>query len=709
MNALWTPTDTQPGLQDHSGLFRLLDIWVEHNWLTRLDRACAHYLAEMEPDCSPLALLTAALTSHQAGFGHLCLDLSACLQQPNLFLRMPPPEQALPVSERPITPEELLAPVNADQWQTALMASDAFSATSASPWRLDVVRDEKSLRLLVYQNRFFKIEQQLANDIAQRLVSNTPPAAPETIAPLLASLFPDALANRADGQKLACATAVSGDFSVITGGPGTGKTTTVVRLLALLYALHPEGKPPLSVALCAPTGKAAARLNESIQAALAQLSKLTPPEGKPDGFWQDIGQQITPQAQTLHRLLGLGGFGGAKYHRQHPLVADVVIVDEASMVSVGLMAQLFDALPATTRLILLGDKDQLASVEPGALLGALCQQAQRGALNPALQQWLSVATELPVDKIHARQANSFPPPVESSDNTLDDPLGDRIALLDQSHRFSSDSAIGKLAQAVNQGVFIEALNLLQADQPDLDASTVNSIESKQLSAFFNQWFQKIKPWQDQLAKFHCHGIDPQKHDDLIALEEIFTQAGAFSVLCAVRRGPAGVETLNQQIEQRLVAQPSNHFVGRLVMVTRNDRQLDLANGDIGLMVPVKTDAGVTLKVAFRKSRQQFAFIHPGRLADIQSAFAITVHKSQGSEFGQVQLVLPDRPNPVLTRELVYTAITRAKQQFRMVVLGPKAHEQHDFSVLRYSIQTQTRRDGNLTHRIHSAYKGAKCD
>lgn len=684
-------------LDDSQSLFDVLDAWVEIGWINRLDRACARFVQQLAPDSKPLAQLTASLVSHQAGSGHLCLDLTACLENANFFLRMPPPDQTTASNDQPITPAKLLDGVDTARWIEALKQSGLFTdAQNASPWVLDLSENDTQAR--VYLRRFWHIEQQLATHIAVRLAAaQRPPIEP--LRSLLAQLFPDAIAKRADGQKLACATAMANQFTVITGGPGTGKTTTVVRLLVLLQALASDGQS-LNIVLCAPTGKAAARLEQSIHAARAKLAELDDRSGTlGDRCWADIAERIPTQAQTIHRLIGLRPQQGARHHAQNPLIADVVVVDEASMVGVGLMAQLLDALPASTKVILLGDKDQLASVEPGALLGGLCEQAQRGASSPEINQWLSKVAELPTPA--GAQGSLF---AGSGLTELDD----AIAVLDQSHRFNQQSAIGRLATAINQGQSQQALALLRNSRDtDVSVEWVNNDDNSAMQAFITQWKQHLNPWLELIKPMQDQGINPDDPADCQQLCNLFEQIRQFQLLCAVRRGPSGTETLNALLEAQLNATTAANFPGRLIIVTRNDPQLGLANGDIGVVVPVvQEDANpqqTVLKIAFEADNDAgVRLIHPSRLHHYQSAFALTVHKAQGSEFAHTALALPDRANPILSRELLYTAVTRARERFSLAIIGPQASRNSTEVVLRYSINTITRRDGNLINRIERA-------
>lgn len=335
----------------------LLDQWVECGWLRELDRALVRFLHQECPDASPLLLLGAALVSYQLGRGHVCLDLDATLADSGFSLALPP-EGDRSENRKIARPAEVLAGVTLSAWQAALQQPQLVSSGEGStPLVLVGAR--------LYLRRYWRYEQDVRHAITQQLTQNDALRAAITPAALrqrLDALFPVAAAGFANWQKLACALAAGSAFSIITGGPGTGKTTTVVKLLALLQslALEQHGKP-LRIRLAAPTGKAAARLNESIAGAIAGLTL--------DGLAQGeaIREQINCEVVTLHRLLGSRpDTRHFRHHADNPLMLDVLVVDEASMVDLEMMAALLAAMPARSRLILLGDKDQLASVEAGA-------------------------------------------------------------------------------------------------------------------------------------------------------------------------------------------------------------------------------------------------------------------------------------------------------------------------------------------------------
>lgn len=436
-----------------------------------------------------------------------------------------------------------------------------------------------------------------------------------------------------DWQALAAATACLQQFCVITGGPGTGKTTTVTRLLCALLGLQPG----LSIALAAPTGKAAARMLESVRQ--SRSSRDLP-----------CAERIPDESFTLHRLLGWSP-GGFRYGPDRPLPYDCVVVDEASMVDLAMMQQLLSALAPQARLILLGDKDQLASVEAGSVLADLCNSGGGYGLTAAFAARLQ---QLLGDDLSAWISDDI------------SPMQNAVAQLRFSRRFDAGSGIGQLAAAVNRGdsrgglacfdqfadIQLDSCYKLPADRPR----------------------RALLPWQQQVVagyRDYCQQL--QSGDakmDSAAARAILQAFGRFRVLVAVRQGSQGAELINSRIEDLLSAtgglqrqSGSPWYIGRPVMVTRNDYDLGLFNGDIGILLP---DPQGEPRVAFETSHGDIRYYLPGRLPGHETSFAMTVHKSQGSEFSRVMLLLPECWQPVVTRELIYTAITRARDHFYLL-------------------------------------------
>ena len=387
-----------------------------------------------------LLLLAAALASHQLGRGHVCLDLTATLSAPDFALSLPPEGDDL--SDPPPLPSDVLATLTLSEWQAALHHP---LLTSEGPGNtpLVVVTTHSGSDTRLYLRRYWQYEQTLHQQIATRLAATGDDSPFDLLPKTLNVLFKPS--DDLDWQKTACALAARNRFGIITGGPGTGKTTTVVRLLALLQTLQLAHSPsqPLRIRLAAPTGKAAARLNESIAGQvsslpLAELEKLlTNGLISEDQASDQPLIEIPTEVTTLHRLLGARpDTRHFRHSAANPLALDVLVIDEASMVDIEMMAAVLSALPANAQCVLLGDKDQLASVEAGSVLGDLCRRAEAAHYTPETAQWLESATGQPL-----------PPEYLDAEGQ---PLDQAITMLRVSHRFNEHSGIGQLAQAINQ-------------------------------------------------------------------------------------------------------------------------------------------------------------------------------------------------------------------------------------------------------------------
>lgn len=446
-------------------------------------------------------------------------------------------------------------------------------------------------RNLLYLQRYWFYENRLAMQIKAMIQQPAEAEWNQFDDPLEQALdrYFDDTSGQPDWQRMAAKMAVKQAFSIITGGrPGTGKTTTVVKILALLQELSSK---PLLIALAAPTGKAAMRLQEAVGNHKASLPCS-----------ESIKLCIPDTVSTLHRLLGVKPLSPYFRHdATNPLVYDLIVVDEASMVDLALMSKLLDALKPGARLILLGDKDQLASVESGAVLADLAE-------------------------------------VEA--------LRDHVTTLKVSHRF--DDTIKKLADAVNLQQADDAWHLLQ---------NVEGAASLLKPGLVDYVARQQAPYLRLI-------------ESGAQFDEIYRAFNRFQVLCSNRYGLNSVAEINRQVEQKLSAQKLIHltglwYSGRPVMVTQNDPSLRLYNGDIGLCVPDK-DLNGKLMVFFQRADGSEKKYLPSRVPSCETVFAMTIHKSQGSEFEEVLIALPDIVNPVLTKELLYTAITRAKKTIRVV-------------------------------------------
>lgn len=662
-------------LDSSDALLQLLDDWRANGWLRALDRAFAGFLLEQAPETSPAVLLAAALVSHQLGHGHVCLDLAATLSEPDFALSLPPEGESL--IDTPL-PSAILAGVTLDSWRGALQASRVVDSQQPEQGCCPLVLVGQRL----YLRRYWQHERHVVSTLHQRL--QHPLQVAGDLPERLDALFAGSQQNP-DWQRIACALAARGRFSIITGGPGTGKTTTVVRLLALLQTPAVEAGKPLRIRLAAPTGKAAARLTESIG---RQVGVLPVDDA--------VRNAIPTEVSTLHRLLGsLPDSRHFRHHAGNPLALDVLVVDEASMIDLEMMANVLAALPPQARLVLLGDKDQLASVEAGAVLGDLCRRADAGCYSPATVDWLQQVSGQSL-------AGSGLQPGDESTHLLEQ----QTAMLRHSHRFGSDSSIGELARAVNRCDATAARDLLQRGGfADIQSRRLNGSNDPAFSALVLGAEGALPGYGAYLGTLTAQrpgadvpATDPRWEAWAAAVLSAFDR---FQLLCAVRRGEWGVEGINQRVadlltRRGLLRADTLWYEGRPVLVTRNDYSLGLMNGDIGIALRIREPAlhagqaeTEALRVAFPRNdgKGGIRFVLPSRLPEVETVFAMTVHKSQGSEFEHAVLVLPEARNPVLTKELVYTAITRASQHFSLLESRP--------GVLEAAVQTPVRRISGL--------------
>lgn len=582
---------------------------------SRLDKALADFLQNCQPSELKEHHLLACMVSYQYSRGHACLDLVALEKRPLLTL-------GLEAKAKELIPKNLK------------------ELAKSCPW---IQGDNSPLVLLnhkLYLRRNFYAENVIKNAIQQRLKPIDFSAEEETLIKTLNELFANNQTDSSlvDRQKVACAIASRANFTIITGGPGTGKTTTVTKLLALLLDQAKRQNKDLKIALAAPTGKAAARLNESMQNARTKLPEHL-----------QFSSDVLSPAQTLHKLLEINSH---KTEYQAPELAfDIILVDEASMIDLQMMARLMLAVPPHAKLILLGDKDQLASVEAGAVMGQLCKRAEFSFYSKQSVEWIKKITGQYIGKQHDFQASNA------------DGLSQQTVMLTQSYRFTANSKIGQISRAINKGENIDLSELQVQGQSAQDKIVVykpsQARNADLIDLFKNTW----QDWLNQLKPYLTNhaGLLPECQDE--AAYQLLKAFSQFQVLCAVREGSWGVVNFNRIIAQGLGFSNAQWFVGRPIMVTQNNYHLKLMNGDIGLCLPKDG----TLKVAFLSSNNTIQWVLPSRLESVESVFAMTVHKSQGSEFNQVCLVLPDKNSLVLNRELLYTGITRAKTVLHLVL------------------------------------------
>lgn len=603
----------------------LLEQAIEKRLLRPLDLQFARLLAD---ESQPAWLLAAVCVSAEAGDGHVCLPLTHLTEEMLFAGRQPELAKALWQAAG--------APAC---WQTALSDWPALgNGDIATPLVLSHGR--------LYLHRLWQSEGQVARFFTLQTDSASEDIAASRTA--LSALFGDA---PDDWQKIAAAVALTRKTSVISGGPGTGKTTTVAKLLAAMIRLS-QGS--LRIQLAAPTGKAAARLTESLGKALQALPVT-----------DEERAHFPNEAITLHRLLGAQPDSQRlRYHAANRLHLDVLVVDEASMVDLSMMAKLIAALPDHARVVFLGDRDQLASVEAGAVLGDICRCAESGYSLLRAQQ-LAGLTRCELD---------------GREDVVAPSVRDSICLLRKSYRFDATSGIGQLARAVNLGNVRDVQKMFEAAYDDVDFRALHSGEAYQ--AMLDAVAEGYRPF---LQRVHARA----------PADEIIAAFAQYRLLCALRDGPFGVQGLNQRLEQRLLQRQhirrppvgSRWYNGRPVMITRNDSALGLFNGDTGITL---RDSEGQLKVYFPLPDGSIKAVQPSRLPVHETAWAMTVHKSQGSEFDHTALVMPAQFSPVLTRELVYTAITRARQRLTLY---------SDPAVFHRAVQLQTQRRSGLVDRL----------
>ena len=553
-------------------------------------------LAGLAGESDEAVLLACALAVRAPRIGHVLVDLATIRETATVDTDQPVDVGALP-------------------WP----GGDWVARCAASPLVAEGDDDDavkRPLRLVgtsLYLDRYWREERQVAADL---LVLGRRPAEgvdEDVLRAGLTRVFPDGGETR---QAAATSAAVRRRLAVVAGGPGTGKTTTVARIVALLceQAAAAGGPPPL-VALAAPTGKAAARLEEAVHEEAARLDVGDPVRRR----LLDLG------ASTIHRLLGRRPWSNSRFRhgRDQRLPHDVVIVDETSMVSLSLMARLVAAIRPDARLILVGDPAQLASIEAGAVLGDI--------VGPA-----------------------------ADDPAAAGPIAAGITVLDKVHRYRRDSGIGRLAEAIRAGDAERTMAVL-ASQPDdvlwIPVEVADAAADPALAPVRDGAVAAARAVFDAAAAGDGHAA--------------LTALGAFRLLCAHRRGPDGVATWTTQIETWLTAgvpgftTDERFYVGRPLLVTENDYETGLYNGDTGVVV-----AGPDRPAAAFERRGELVHLSPTRLSAIDTVYAMTIHKSQGSQFGTAAVLLPDPASRILTRELLYTAATRARR--RLILAATEA-------------------------------------
>lgn len=581
-----------------SMLNRLLNSYG-HGAFSGLELSYCRLVEEFEPLAGYGVLLAVALAVKGSRLGEVCLSLD----EPT----------ALPVAATGDAKGGVgLPPL--DEWIGVLRSSALVGRPGEfKPFILDDAN-----RFYLY--RHWENEQRLAALLSARLRATRSWADRQKLLRAVGRVFSDGDPGVTDWQKVAAVMGLSRDFCVISGGPGTGKTFTAVKLAALIQEI--AAPLYLQIGLAAPTGKAAARLTEAVRKIKPQL-RLAP----------EVIAQIPERAMTIHRLIGSReSTPHCRYGPDNQLPLDVLIVDESSMVDQALMCKLLEAVSPRCRLVLLGDKNQLASVEPGRVLGDICAGVRRNCFSSHLIEELGLAGVTVGEAAGKREVNA---------------LGDSVVLLERNFRFAADSSMAGLAAKVEEGDQDGVMGLLLAGSHqgiswcDWQEGDAVARLSELLVSHYQQYLRAAT------AKEALEAFD------------------RFRLLCVHRGGRYGVAAINGWVENLLsgaglVTKAAAWYRGRPVMVTRNNYGLGLFNGDVGITFP---DEAGDLRVYFATADGGCRGLAPARLFDCETTYAMTVHKSQGSEYEHVALLLPDEPSAVLNRELLYTAVTRARKSF----------------------------------------------
>ena len=583
----------------HSQVLVMEDILGQQHKIKSIDCHFGGFMARLAGEEWKCIASVAGMVSMATRAGHACLDF-----------RNNPEELDL------ICNDADLAEYLPEEWPPELEGCPVIGdGKGTSPLVLDDGR--------LYLRRYWEYENDIAGYLRLKVKGADCEVDLVKLEKGLDRLFPGCHSD-IDWQKLAVCAAMLRPFVVITGGPGTGKTTTLVRFIALLLEQH-AGKENFRIALAAPTGKGVARLQDVISDIGRNLDCS-----------EDVRSKIPAGAMTLHRLLGpIKGSPFFKFNEDNRLPFDLVVVDEASMVDLPLMAKLTRALSTDARLILLGDHNQLASVEPGSVLGDLCDQVMVDAFTGKFRRKVS--------KILGSDKYSLQGEPEGR-------RADSLVELKDSYRFDEKSGIGRLSKALKEGDSVAALDILTSgrysDTGWREAGSVSDLRSL-----------LEKRWGNELPKWLIHK-DPLK---------VLNQMSRRQILCAVRRGPYGVEVVNGYVRSLLetfsgiTSGDHVNYHGQPIMVVKNDHEHKLYNGDTGVIM-ADPEKGGRLFAFFNEPGKGLRRIPLAILAASETVYAMTVHKSQGSEFDEVVIILPEDMSPVLTRELIYTAVTRARNK-----------------------------------------------
>ena len=595
-----------------------------HGPFSEIDFHFARLITRLSGEEIPEVFLAAALVSHATGEGNACLDL---LTAPTDLwdYGCTADTEGQEASHEPIRFEKLL---------NKLYSSSVVGRPGA--YR-PLILDDRS-RLYLY--RYWEYEKILTDKLISRASMEDEQIDAILFKDSLSRLFPETEEGETDRQKVAAFISVTKKFCVISGGPGTGKSTLIAKILSLI--LEQDKAHEMRIAFAAPTGKATARLLEAIKKGNEMLPKKN-----------RVKENIISKTSTIHRLMGtIPDSPYFRHNAENQLPVDILVIDESSMVDLALMSKLVQAVPPHAGIILLGDKDQLASVEAGAAFGDICGI---GHVHGFSKKFSNRFEKITGGIIHLKNREKIHIAGMEFQETKSVPkIQDCIVQLQKNYRFGADSGISALSRAVKIGDGKLAMRLLRDEKYD-DI----------------RWHTLPKPdlLRSALSRMIIKGYRPylESEDQTLKIFNFFDQ---FRILCALRRGPYGVSEINILarrilMERNLIIPNKSWYRGRPLLITKNDYNLGLFNGDIGIILP-DPDSNHELRAFFPSSnRVGLRKFSPIRLPEHESVYTMTVHKSQGSEFDKVLLLLPDRDIPLLTRELIYTGITRAKKNIEI--------------------------------------------
>lgn len=637
--------------------------------------AVDYFFAKEIIQCLPLPLSEESTSLSQLQCFHLLVALSASLRDGHSCLPLDAVANKRLFVDL-VRQQISQAPFDlAEQEQPAINNGFLFQSTAVLTALLEQLSlGEDAQQPIVFNNgrlylrRYYQFEQELKQAVAARRTIK-PMSEPQAqkqvslIKDIIAKLFPDSVNSDSDAsitedidwQALAVANAINKDFAIIAGGPGTGKTYTVTKLLAALLMLSLNTKGDEStprISLVAPTGKAAQRLSESIINAV---------QGFRGDIDDDVLDLIPESAQTLHRLLGVIPEQVNFRHNQDNLLAvDILLIDEVSMVDLPMMTRIFRALPAHTKVILLGDADQLPSVAVGSVLADFAPRPHPG-FSDTNHQYLTQVTGF---ESLAKQADDTELTEQSAGKNSEQCLkhysvADCVTFLMKSRRFDGKGGIGRIANYVINGQYRESWQLLK-ESSEVTSNAIDS-EQKQLTLLNGS----VEAWLAPLVSQYYQPLSECKN-----IADAFDLLAKFRILSSTRKGPQGVENLNalvieilrnkKAIPYKNFAASSDLYPTQPIMISENDYRLGVYNGDIGLLW--RNSQGHLMAV-FENASGEYDWIMPSRLPKFETVYAMTIHKTQGSEFDHVAMVLPEqKDNKLLSRELLYTGITRAKSK-----------------------------------------------